>query len=43
MFGTVFLPFLVGVAAVVVVNVAARAGMKKDRFNDRPGPRHIGS
>ena len=43
MIGTTFLPFLVGVAAVVACNVAARVGMKKDRFNDRPGPNHIGS
>ena len=35
--------FLVGVGALVVCNVAARVGMKADRFNDRPGPRHIGS
>ena len=36
--------FLVGVGApLVVCNVAARVGMKADRFNDRPGPTHIGS
>lgn len=35
--------FLVGVAAAVACNVAARVGMRADRFNDRPGPRHIGS
>ena len=35
--------FLLGVTALAVCNVAARVGMKADRFNDRPGPRHIGS
>lgn len=35
--------FLLGVTALVVFNVAARVGMKADRFDDRPGPTHIGS
>lgn len=35
--------FLLGVTALVVCNVAARVGMKGRRFNDRPGPSHIGS
>jgi hypothetical protein len=35
--------FLLGMTALVVRNVAARVGMKARRFNDRPGPTHIGS
>jgi hypothetical protein len=35
--------FIVGVAAAVACNLTARKGMKAERFNDRPGPRHLGS
>ncbi len=35
--------FLLGMTALVVCNVAARVGMKARRFNERPGPTHIGS
>ena len=35
--------FLLGLAALAACNVAARVGMKGRRFNDRPGPTHIGS
>ncbi len=35
--------FLLGMTALVACNVAARVGMKVRRFNDRPGPTHIGS